>query len=210
MFTLTYLNQNSFKAKACCLASLITISTIVANATPGAAVQMTYTNPGNISKIEGLVVDGINYDVTFKYGSFIDLFGSPNNSDFNKPTFWDNAQTAQKVVDDITSLLSSQQPVPTKLNDYSSALVPYRGVVASNGSLFLVSKINNYITRWDNFRGESQDIFTMGNEQANYAIFSVKEPPKKVPESNFTLGAVVAFLVGASTFKSKFWQLKKG
>lgn len=210
MFTRTYLNHNSFKAKACCLASLITISTIVANATPGAAVQMTYNNQGNISKIESFIVDGINYDVTFKYDSFINLFGSPNNSDFNSPTFWNNSQTAQKVVDDITSLLSSQQPVPTKLNDYSSALVPYRGVVASNGSLFLVSKINNYITRWDNFRGESQDIFTMGNDQANYAIFSVKEPPKTVTESNLTLGAVVAFLVGASTFKSKFWQLKKG
>lgn len=210
MFTRTYLNNNSFKAKACCLASLITISTIVANATPGAAVQMTYNNPGNISKIEDFVVDGINYDVTFKYDSFINLFGSPRSSDFNTPTFWNNTQTAQKVVDDITSLLNSQQPVPTKLNDYSSVLVPYRGVVASNGSLFLVNKINNYITRWDNFRGESQDIFTMGNDQANYAIFTVKQPPKTVPESNLTLGAVVAFLIGASTFKSKFWQLKKG
>lgn len=210
MFTRTYLNKNLSKTKVCCLASFITISTIVANATPGAAVQMTYNNQGNISKIESFIVDGINYDVTFKYDSFINLFGSPNSSDFNSPTFWNNNQTAQKVVDDITSLLNSQQPVPTKLNDYSSALVPYRGVVASNGSLFLVSKINNYITRWDNFRGESQDIFTMGNEQANYTIFSVKEPPKKVPESNLTLGAVVAFLVGASTFKSKFWQLKKG
>ncbi|OKH53120.1 hypothetical protein NIES2101_12360 [Calothrix sp. HK-06] len=210
MFTRTYLNHNLSKAKACCLASFITISTIVANATPGAAVQMTYNSQGNISKIESFIVDGINYDVTFKYDSFINLFGSPNSSDFNSPTFWNNNQTAQKVVNDITSLLNSQQPVPTKLNDYSSALVPYRGVVASNGSLFLVSKINNYITRWDNFRGESQDIFTMGNEQANYAIFSVKEPPKTVPESNLSLGAVVAFLVGASTFKSKFWQLKKG
>lgn len=149
--------------------------------------KLIYSNSGNVSKIEGLVVDGINYDVTFKYDSFLNLFGSPNSSDFNKPTFWDNAQTAQKAVDNIASLLNSQQPVPTKVNDYASALVPYRGVVASNGSLFLVSKVNSYITKWDNFRGESQDIFTQGNEQANYAIFSVQNPGKTADTQTYSL-----------------------
>ncbi|MFH7024945.1 MAG: hypothetical protein ACHBN1_05985 [Heteroscytonema crispum UTEX LB 1556] len=146
-----------------------------------------YSNSGDVSKIEGLVIDGINYDVTFKYDSFLNLFGSPNSSDFNRPTFWDNSQTAQKAVDNIASLLNSQQPIPTKVNNYPSALVPYRGVVASNGSLFLVSKVNSYITRWDNFRGESQDIFTQGNEQANYAIFSVQNPPQTVETQAYSL-----------------------
>jgi hypothetical protein len=201
MFTSFYLEGNQFKAKACYLASLIGITAIVASTTPAAAVQFVYSSPGNVSKIEGLVVDGINYDVTFKYDSFLNIFGSPNSSGFNRPTFWDNSQTAQKAVDKIASLLNSQQPIPTQLNSYPSALVPYRGVVASNGSLFIVSKVYNHITRWDNFRGESQDIFTGGNELENYAIFSVQEPPKTVPESNFGVGAVVAFLLGVSTLK---------
>jgi hypothetical protein len=193
-----YLANNPFKAKACYLASLIGITAIVANTTPAAAVQMIYSNPGNVSKIEGLVLDGINYDVTFKYDSFLNLFGSPNSSDFNKPTFWDNPQIAKKVVDNIASLMNSQQPVPTKVNTYPSALLPYRGVVAPNGTLFIVSKVDSYITKWDNFVGESQDIFTIGNEQVNYAIFSVQERPKTVPESNLWAGAVVSFLFGAT------------
>jgi Domain of unknown function (DUF4082) len=142
--------------------------------------KLIYSDSGNLSQIKGLVVDGINYDVTFKYDSFLNVFGSPNSSGFNRPTFWDNSQTAQKVVDNIASLLNSQQPVPTQLNSYSSALVPYRGAIASNGSVFLVSKINSYITRWDNFRGESQDIFTQGNEKANYAIVTAQNPPNTV------------------------------
>jgi hypothetical protein len=201
MFTNSHLAQKPFKAKACYLASLITISAVVANATPAAAAQIIYSSPGNVSKIEGLVVDDMNYDVTFKYDSFLNLFGSPNSSSFNRPTFWDNSQTAQKAVDNIASLLNSQQPVPSQVNSYPSALVPYRGVVAPNGSLFLVSKIDSYITRWDNFRGESKDIFTMGNEQANYAIITAQEPPKTIPESNLEAGAVVAFLLGARTLR---------
>jgi hypothetical protein len=203
MFTKKHLVNTPFKAKACYLSSLIAISAVVANATPAAATQMIYSSPGNVSKIEGLVVDGINYDVTFKYDSFLNLFGSPNSPGFNRPTFWDNNQTAQKAVDNIASLLNSQQPLPTQINNYPSALVPYRGVVASNGSLFLVSKIDSYITRWDNFRGESKDIFTMGNEQANYAIISAQEPTKTIPESNLGAGAVVAFLLGARTLKKQ-------
>lgn len=203
MFTNSYLDRNPFKTKACHLASLIAITAVVANVTPAAAAQIIYSSPGNVSKIEGLVVDDINYDVTFKYDSFLNLFGSPNSPGFNQPTFWDNNQTAQKAVDNIASLLNSQQPVPNQVNNYPSALVPYRGVVAPNGSLFLVSKIDSYITRWDNFRGESQDIFTMGNEQVNYAIISAKEPPKTIPESNLGSGAVVAFLLGARILKKQ-------
>jgi hypothetical protein len=171
MFTDYYLGCKPFKARACYLASLISITAIVANTTPATAVQLVYSSPGNVSKIEGLVVEGINYDVTFKYDSFLNVFGSPNSSGFNRPTFWDNAQTAQKAVNNIASLLNSQQSIPTQLNSYPSALVPYRGVVASNGSLFLVSKVDSYITNWVNFRGESQDIFTQGNELANYSAF---------------------------------------
>jgi hypothetical protein len=210
MFTNIHLAHKPFKAKACYLASLIAITTVVANATPAAAAQIIYSSPGNVSKIEDLVVDGINYDVTFKYDSFLNLFGSPNSPGFNRPTFWDNSQTAQKAVDNIASLLNSQQPVPKQVNNYPSALVPYRGVVAPNGSLFLVSKIDSYITRWDNFRGESKDIFTMGNEQANYAIIKPQEPPKTIPESNLGAGAVVAFLLGARTLKKQRKGIKVG
>jgi hypothetical protein len=201
MLTTFYLKSNRLKGKACYLASLSLITAIIVNPTPASAVQLLYSSPGNVSQIQEFVVDGITYDITFQYDSFVNIFGIPNSSNFNQPTFWRNSQTAQKVVDNIATLLNSQQPVPTKVNNYSSLLVPYEGNSTANGSGFIVSKIDNYITRWDNYRGESQDIFTQVDEPANYAIFSLQEPPQKVSEANLGADAMVAFLLGASTFK---------
>jgi hypothetical protein len=184
------------------LASVLSTLTVFANTTPAAAVQLIYSNQGNVSKIEDLVIDGINYDVTFKNDSFLNIFNSPNNSDFQTPTFWNDSQKAKNAVDTIASLLNSQQPVPTQVNDSPSTLIPYRGVVASNGSLFLVSKINNYITRWDSFRGESEDIFTKGDEQANYAVFTVRDTSRSIPECNSAVSVVgVALVTGVITRK---------
>jgi hypothetical protein len=195
------------KYQAFYLASVISTITVVANVTPAAAVQLKYSDQGNVNKIEDLVIDGINYDVTFKYDSFLNIFNSPNNSDFNKPTFWDDSQKAKSAVDTIASLLNSQQPAPTQVNNYPSTLIPYRGVVASNGSLFLVNKVNSYITRWDSFRGESEDIFTKGDEQANYAVFTVRESVKSVPECNSAVGVVgLALVTGIISGKKKLKQ----
>ncbi|BAY94731.1 MULTISPECIES: hypothetical protein [unclassified Tolypothrix] len=196
MFNQIYLLKNPITSKFIYLVSVLSIATVFAN--PANGVQIKYGSPGNVSKIEDLVVDDIGYDITFKYDSFINLFGSPNNSDFQKPTFWDNPQGAKNLVDSIASLLNFQQTVPTQINNYPSALVPYRGAVAPNGTLFLVSKVDSYITRWDNYRGESQDIFTRGNEQANYAIVNINQSSDAVPEGNMlaTVMAGFFFVVG--------------
>jgi hypothetical protein len=193
---------NRIQDKVFYLASVLSTLTVVANTTPAAAVQLIYSNQGNVSKIEDLVIDGINCDVTFKNDSFLNIFSSPNNSDFKAPTFWDNSQKAKSAVDTIASLLNSQQTVPTQVNNYSSTLIPYRGVVASNGSLFLVNKVNSYITRWDSFRGESEDIFTKGDEQANYAVFTVRDTSRSIPECNSAVSVIgVALVTGVITRK---------
>jgi hypothetical protein len=202
MLTQSYLLSKKIELKALYLAAVLSAVTIFVDATPAAAVQLIYSEPGNVSKIEDLVVDGINYDVTFKYDSFFNVFGSPNNPDFKTPTFWNNSQTAQIAVNSIASLMNSVQPTATKLNNYPSALVPYRGIGANNDSLFIVSKIDNYITRWENIRGESQDIFTKGSDIENYALFTAKEQPKSIPESNlggvFVVSALIAGVVTAN------------
>ncbi|MBD2335806.1 hypothetical protein H6G64_02225 [Calothrix sp. FACHB-156] len=206
MFSPIYLLENQITSTVISLFSVLSIATIFAN--PTAAVQLKYGSPGNVSKIEDLVVDDISYDVTFKYDSFINLFGSPSNPDFKAPTFWNNAPGAKNLVDSIALLLNSQPNVPTRVNNYPSALVPYRGVVAANGTLFLVSKVDSYITRWDNYRGESQDIFTRGNEQANYAIVNINQSSDAVPEGNMLATAIAGCLfLGVITAKRKMEKI---
>ncbi|WP_414542653.1 hypothetical protein [Nostoc sp. CCY0012] len=190
-----YLLTNQIKSKTIYLVSLLSSAIIMANTTPAVAVQLKYSNLDNINKIEDLVVDDITYDVTFHYGSFFNLFGSPDSSSFKTPAFWDNPQGAKNLVNSIALLLNSQQIVPTQINNYPSALVPYRGVFTPNDSLFVISKVDNYITKWDNYKGESQDIFTLGHEQANYAILSIKKPFNAIPEANMLPSVIVAFLI---------------
>lgn len=208
MFTQIYLLKNHITSTVISLVSVLSIATVFSHS--AAAVQIKYGSPGNVSKIEGLVVDDIGYDITFKYDSFINLFGSPSNPDFQKPTFWDAPQGAKNLVDSIAFLLNSQQGLPTQINNYASALVPYRGVAAPNGTLFLVSKVDSYITRWDNYRGESQDIFTRGNEQANYAIVNINQSSDAVPEGNMLATAIAgSFFVGGMKMKKKIAKLNQ-
>ncbi|AKG23981.1 hypothetical protein IJ00_24125 [Calothrix sp. 336/3] len=177
---------------------------IAATATPVTALQLFYSSPGNVSKIEDFIVDGITYDVTFKNDTFFNIFGNPNNTDFLKPTFWDNQNLAKTAVNNLVPLLNNQKPVPTQVNNSPSVLFPYRGVVASNGNLFLVSKVSSYITQWNDFQGESQDIFTQGNTIANYAIFTPKTATKTIPEPQVSAGILgTVFIIAANRFKRK-------
>ncbi|BAY66047.1 hypothetical protein NIES22_61600 [Calothrix brevissima NIES-22] len=209
MFTQVYLLKKPIISKVISLISVLSFATIVANTTPAAAVQVKYSSPGNVSKIEDLVVDNISYEITFKYDSFVNLFGSPNSSNFQTPTFWNNPEGAKNLVDSIVVLLNSQQqPVPTQINNYPSGLVPYRGIVGSNDVLYIVSKVNhNYGQEWVNFLGETQDVFPFGNEQANYAILNINKSSHSVPEGNMLPSAIVAFfLMCGITLKRKKWQ----
>jgi hypothetical protein len=188
---------------ACSTVSIFSSFAIATALTPVRGAQITYDGTGNVSKIENFIVDGVTYDIAFKSDTFLNLFGLPDTPSFNTPTFWNNQQGARKVVDDIASLLNTQPTIPSKINNTSSVLVPYRGVVASNQSLFLVNKIDDYITRWSNFRGESQDIFTLGNEKANYALFVVKQP-QRTSEPNIVIGVVgVALAMGWQHMRKK-------
>ncbi|KAF3884602.1 MULTISPECIES: hypothetical protein [Nostocales] len=187
----------------CSVMSIISSFAITTTVPPAQAAQIIYNGTGNVSKIENFTADGITYDITFKSDTFLNLFGFPSNPDFNTPTFWNNQQGARKVANGIELLLNTQPTVPSKVNNSSSVLVPYRGIIASNQSLYIVNKIDDYITRWSNFRGESQDIFTLGNEKANYALFTVKQP-QRIPENNFLLGMLgVALTIGLKQIEGR-------
>jgi hypothetical protein len=177
-----------------CAASILGLAVTTATVTPAEGVQIIYNGTGHVSKIEDFFIDGRAYDVTFQYDTFLNLFGYPNDPGFNAPTFWNNPQVAQQVVDNIALLLNNQQSLPTKINNSSSALVPYRGIIASNQSLYIVNKIDDYITRWSNFRGESKDIFNFGDEKANYAFFTPKKT-RAIPENNLVIGVIACALI---------------
>ncbi|KYC37756.1 hypothetical protein WA1_04350 [Scytonema hofmannii PCC 7110] len=183
--------------------SILSSFAITTTVNPAEATQIIYNGTGSVSKIEDFVVDGVTYDITFKSDTFLNLFGFPSNPGFNTPTFWNNQPAARKVVDDIALLLNSQPAIPSKLNNSSSVLVPYRGIIASNQSLFIVNKIDDYITRWSNFRGESQDIFTLSHEKANYALFTAKQP-QQIPENNLIIGVFgISFTMSLKNMKNQ-------
>ncbi len=186
--------------------SILSSFAITITVNPAEATQIISNGTGNVSKIEDFVVDSVTYDVTFKSDTFLNLFGFPSNPGFNAPTFWNNQPAARKVVDDIAFLLNSQPAIPSKLNNSSSILVPYRGIIASNQSLFIVNKIDDYITRWSNFRGESQDIFTLSHEKANYALFTAKQP-QHIPENHLVMGVFgVTFTMGLRNMRSRLFK----
>ncbi|MBH8561059.1 hypothetical protein I8748_02495 [Nostoc sp. CENA67] len=198
--------QNFFSSKlAYCLASVVSFASILVNVTPSEAAQIKYSSQGNVSAIDGLVIDDITYDITFKYDTFVNLFGYVNSPNFNSPTFWNNPQKAKKAVDSIIALFDNQQKTTTQLNSISYILIPYQGVVASNSSTYIRNKIGNHITYWSDFRGESKDIELLNYEKANYAVFTSKS---KVPEPSSTGIIVVAFLLGIKHFQTRALKYK--
>ncbi|QSJ15263.1 hypothetical protein JYQ62_25900 [Nostoc sp. UHCC 0702] len=183
---------------ACCLASVVSVASILVSLAPSQAAQVKYTSQGNVSAIEGLVIDDITYDVTFKYDTFANLFGHVNSPNFNSPTFWNNSQKAKNVVDSILAIFDSQQTTPTQLNNISYMLIPYDGVVASNSSIYIGNKIVNYITYWSDFRGNSKDIELLNYQKANYAIFTRKS---QIPEPSSAVIIALVSLLGIKNFK---------
>lgn len=179
--------------------SVLGLAATVASIAPAQAAQIQYSSFGNVRGINGLIVDGISYEVSFQFDTFTNVFGTPNSANFNQPTFWRNQQAAQIAANSIVSLLNSQQPVPSRINSISSVYIPYEAVFApSNRSTYITSKIGNFITRWDNFRGNSRDIQELDNTKVNYALFTatVAQTPVSAPEPTNLLGLLgtVAFL----------------
>lgn len=198
--------QNFFSSKlAYGLASFVSFASIFVNVTPSEAAQIKYSSQSNVSAIDGLVIDDITYDVTFKYDTFVNLFGYVNSPNFNSPTFWNNPQKAKNAVDSIIAILDNQQTTPTQLNSISYMLIPYQGVVSSNSSTYIRNKIGNYIRYWSDFRGESKDIELLNYEKANYAIFTSKS---QVPEPSSTGIIGVAFLLGIRNFQRRTLKSK--
>lgn len=179
--------------------SVLGLAAIVASIAPAQAAQIQYSSLGNVRGINGLLVNGISYEVSFQFDTFTNVFGTPNSPNFNQPTFWRNHQAAQIAADSIVSLLNSQQSVPSRVNSISSVYIPYEAVFApSNGSTYITSKIGNFISRWDSYRGNSRDIQELANTKVNYALFTatVAQTPVYTPEPTTLLGLLgtVGFL----------------
>lgn len=161
----------------------------ITSVTPAQAAQIIYGSSGDVSAINGLIVNGRSYEVSFQFDTFTNVFGNPNSPNFNEPTFWQDQQAAQIAADSIVSLLNSQQPIPTRINSISSAFIPYRSIISSNKSTFITNKITNFIRfRWDNFRGNSQDIEVLDFQRQNYAVFKTEVAQTTVPEPGVLLG----------------------
>lgn len=182
------------------VATIVGIATTIAIATPGKAAQIQYISSGNVSAINNLVIDGTTYDVTFKFDTFVNVFGYPDSPTFSSPTFWHNPQGAKNAVESIATL-GNKQPNLSQINNNSSVLVPYGSINASNGWVFITNKIDDYITQWSTFKGGSEDIFRRDNEKANYAVFSAKA--SAVPEPGFLVQAGVALVLGLK-FKRRY------
>ncbi|RCJ18240.1 hypothetical protein A6770_06610 [Nostoc minutum NIES-26] len=186
------------------VAYVVSFATTFATVNPSEAAQVRYRSPGDVSAIDGLVVAGKTYNVTFKVDTFVNLFGYPDNPDFKSPTFWNNSPTS--TVDSIISLLSNEPSIPQQINNISYALVPYQGIKSGEESWYIANKVGDYITNWSNARGESKDTFVLSNEKANYALFTTK-PSMKVPEPN---SAIVWFtlVLGLKHFKNGFLKVR--
>lgn len=174
---------------AVAVVSVLGVAATVTNITPAQAAQIQYSSYGNVSAINGLIVNGISYDVSFQLDTFTNVFGTSNSPNFDEPTFWQNPQAAQIAADSIVSLLNSQQPVPSTINGVVSVYIPYEDIVApSSGSRYITNKISNYIKQWDNYKGNSQDIQELDNTIANYAVFTPTVTQTPVPEPSALLG----------------------
>ncbi|MBD2501525.1 hypothetical protein [Anabaena azotica] len=188
--------------------SVLGVATTVTSMLPAQAAQIIYSSSGDVSGINGLIVDGISYEVSFQFDTFTNVFGTPNSSNFDEPTFWGNQQAAQTAANSIVSLLNSQEPIPRRINSISSVLIPYRSIIASNKSTFITNKIGNFIRfRWDNYRGNSQDIEVLDFGKQNYAVFRPIVAQTSVTEPGVLLGLVgsVSFL-GLSHWRKQLFQ----
>jgi hypothetical protein len=193
------------------VASVISFAATFTTVASSEAAQVKYRSPGNISAIDGLVVDGITYDVTFRFDTFTNLFGSPDSSNFQTPTFWNNSLGATNTVDSFISLLSNEPSIPQQINNLSYVFVPYQSIKAEDESWYNVNKINDFITNWSPVKGESKDTFTLNNEKANYALFKAKASPA-VPEPKSSIVGLelgLALILGLKHLKNRLMKVRQ-
>lgn len=159
-------------------ASVATFATVL----PSEAAQVLYSSPTNVSAINDLVVNGVTYNVTFKYDTFANLFGLPNSSNFLEPAFWNNSIDAESSAEAIINLFSNEPSIPELINDFTYAYIPYQGTInPQQDSWYIVNKTVQKYQDWTTVPGESPDIFVLSNESVNYAIFTA-QPTAQVPE----------------------------
>ncbi|MBH8576330.1 hypothetical protein I8752_25730 [Nostocaceae cyanobacterium CENA369] len=190
------------------VASVISFAATFATVTQTQAAQVKYRSPGNVSAIDGLVVDGITYDVTFRFDTFTNLFGSPDSSNFKTPTFWNNSQGATNTVDSFISLFSNESSIPQQINNFSYVLVPYQSIKAEDKSWYTINKIDDFITNWSTVKGESKDIFVLSNEKANYALFQAKASPAVPEPKSSIVGLGLALIPGIKYFKNRWMKVR--
>lgn len=119
---------NFIKSKlAIIAASVASFTTVI----PWQAAQVLYSSLTNVSAINDLVVNGITYNVTFKYDTFANLFGLSNSSNFQEPAFWNNSTAAENSAEAIINLFSNEPLIPELINDLSYAYIPYQGTIST-------------------------------------------------------------------------------
>jgi hypothetical protein len=191
--------RNFIKSKlAIIAASVATFATVI----PSEAAQVLYSSPTNVSAINDLVVNGITYDVTFKYDTFANLFGLPNSSNFQEPAFWNNSIAAESSAEAIINLFSNEPSIPELINDFTYAYIPYQGIISTQeDTWYIVNKTVQKYQNWTTVPGESPDIFVFSNESKNYAIFTA-QLTAQVPEPD---SAIVGFalVLGLKALRDK-------
>jgi hypothetical protein len=94
-------------------AATLTTLTFVSNMSPVDAASVIQDSNGNVTGINGLDVQGANYNVTFSSSSYNDLFEGTGLT----PTFLGNETGAQSAVDAIIAAFNTLSPIPLGIVD---------------------------------------------------------------------------------------------
>ncbi len=202
-------------------------------ATSAGAVTVNRDTDGNVTSVDGISIieKGVQlpgddftsrvtstYRIDFLLGSFNDIFGDPNQPDFdtscnlgesNKLCFWENDPQAEFVLDQMNSAINALPTIPenvigTIIDPEGNDVPPIPGINASNfyyipksfdGVNLVVSRqgrnndANEWVTEASDF---SSNIATVSSYAG--ATLTAQETVPEIPESSNVIGVIVAGL----------------
>ncbi|MGD1716286.1 PEP-CTERM sorting domain-containing protein [Dapis sp. BLCC M172] len=162
------------------------------------AFTLLYEDPSDTQKVTGiedLTIDGTEYDVSFEFGSFNDVFGNTGDLielEGKTPEFWGNYSGAMKAAQAIIDALGEDSYVSTSLWDELSdeVWVPYQMDYYPDYFRFWAD--DSGILGWDYLDNFWSDTCYC----ATIATFNVVDPPPppqpsdRVPEPSLILGLI--------------------
>ncbi|NET16511.1 MAG: PEP-CTERM sorting domain-containing protein [Okeania sp. SIO1H6] len=165
------------------------------------AFTLLYEDPSDTQKVTGiedLMIDGTEYDVSFEFGTFNDVFGNTGDLielEGKTPEFWGNIYGAHNAGQDIIDALGEDSylySIPSSNSDSiwrsDRFFVPYL-------SLFTQQFVNMYTDFWP--ATEKDQIYSMSilpnysNYSSTYPIAtfdSEVDESDRVPEPSLILG----------------------